>query len=200
MPNINLIHEQRAAVRRRIRNARLGLYVSAGSLGLTTVVSALLLVQTQLSKSEEDRLQAELKRLKPLSRQIDLCNEESSRLSPRVKTLADARKSTDRWQRILTHFTRNTPPNIWFTNVRSLCDDITKPVSVTVNGAGMAQAPIGELLLRTQNCADLENISLHYTEERTTQDRKAIQFEFVADVTGTAPPPPPVVPVEAPKS
>lgn len=200
MPNINLIHEQRSAIRRRIRNARIGLYIAAGSFGLATVGCALLLVQSALSKSEEERLQAELKRLKPLSKEIEVCNAETSRLAPRVKTLGDARKSTDRWQRILTHFTSNTPSNTWFTNVRALCDDITKPVSVTVNGMGIAQAPIGELLLRTQNCPDLENINLHYTEERTTQDRKAIQFEFVADVTGTAPPPPPAAPVEPPKS
>lgn len=187
MPHINLIHEQRAAIRRREAQARAGLLVLAGSLGLTAIFSGIILVQSQMARGEEDRLRAELQRLAPIAKQIDLNAAETDRLAPRLKTLEDARKATGRWHRILEHLTVNMPKETWLAYLRSTADDPTKPVMVTVNGMATEQAPIGDLLLRTQNSADLENVALSYTEERVTDNKKAIQFEFMANVTGTQP-------------
>lgn len=187
MPHINLIHEQRAAIRRREAQARAGLMVLAGSLGLTAVFSGIILVQSQMARGEEDRLRAELQRLAPIAKQIEFNAAETDKLAPRLKTLEDARLATGRWHRILEHLTVNVPKETWLAYLRSTADDPTKPVMVTVNGMATEQAPIGDLLLRTQNCPDLENVALNYTEERVTQSKKAIQFEFVANVTGTQP-------------
>jgi Tfp pilus assembly protein PilN len=187
MPHINLIHEQRAGIRRREAQARAGLLLFACSIGLTAVGSGVLLLQSQAVRGEEDRLRAELRRLEPISKQIEANGAEMGNLSPRLKTLEDARLATDRWRRILDHLAVNTPKDTWLSYVRSTADDPTKPVEVTVSGMGTAQAPIGELLLRTQNCTDLENVNLRFTEERVTASVKAIQFEFVANVTGTMP-------------
>lgn len=187
MPHINLIHEQRASIRRREAQARAGLLVFACSVGLTAIGSGFLLLQQQAARGEEDRLRAELRRLEPIAKQIEANGVEAGRLAPRVKTLEDARLATDRWRRILEHLAVNTPRETWLTYLRSTADDPTKPVEVKVSGMGMAQAPIGELLLRTQNCPDLENVTLGYTEERVTSNVKAIQFEFGANVTGTMP-------------
>lgn len=187
MPHINLIHEQRAAIRRREAQARAGLLVLAGSLGLTAIFSGIILVQSQMARGEEDRLRAELKRLAPIAKQIEINATETGRLTPRLTTLEDARKATGRWHRILEHMTVNVPKETWLVYMRATADDPSKPVMVTVSGMGTAQAPIGDLLLRTQNCPDLENVALNYTEERVTQNQKAIQFEFSANVTGTQP-------------
>lgn len=187
MPQINLIYERRAAIRRREAQARAGLLVLAGSLGLTAIFSGVILVQTQMARGEEDRLRAELKRLAPIAKQIELNAAETDRLNPRLTTLEDARKATGRWHRILEHLTVNVPKETWLVYLRTTADDPSKPVEVTVSGMGTEQAPIGDLLLRTQNCPDLEDVALKYTEERVTQNVKAIQFEFMANVAGTKP-------------
>ena len=187
MPHINLIHEQRAAIRRREAQARVGLLVLAGSLGLTTIFSGIILLQSQMVRNEEDQLRAELLRLEPIAKEIEANGLEKDRLNPRLKTLEDARQATDRWRRILEHLTTNVPKETWLTYMRATADDPSKPVTVLVSGLGTSQAPIGELILRTQNSRDLENVSLRFTEERVTQQIKAIQFEFSADIAGTAP-------------
>jgi Tfp pilus assembly protein PilN len=187
MPHINLIHEQRSAIRRREAQARAGLLVLAGSLGLTAIFSGVILLQSQMARGEEDRLRAELQRLEPIAKQIEVNAMETDKLSPRLKTLEGARKTTGRWHRILEHLTVNVPKETWLVYLRSTADDPSKPVMVTVSGMGTEQAPIGDLLLRTQNCQDLENVNLKYTEERVTSNSKAIQFEFGADVAGTDP-------------
>lgn len=187
MPLINLIHEQRALVRRREQQARIGFLILTGSVGIGVFGSAALLLQTAFIRSEKARLNSELQRLEPLSREIVTNGNEMGRLQPRVKTLEDARKMTDRWRAILTHLTVNTPRETWLTTLRAVGDDPNKPVTLTFDGMGLAQAPIGELLLRTQNCEDLKNVRLNFTEERVTNQTKAISFEFLADVTGTEP-------------
>ncbi len=187
MPQINLIHEQRASIRKREAQARAGLLVLASSFGLTVIGSGILLLQVTMARGEEDQLRAELRRLEPIAKQIELNGAEQARLEPRVKTLSDAREATSRWRRILDHLAVNTPKDTWLTTVRATADDPMKPVEVVFGGMGTAQAPIGELLLRTQNSNDLENVNLRYTEERTTNQTKAISFEFAAEVAGTKP-------------
>lgn len=184
MPQINLIHEQRASMRRREAQARSGLLVFVSSLGLTAVASGVLLLQSQMLRDRQDRLEAELKKLEPIAKQIDENNNENARLTPRLKTLSDARMDTDRWKRILDHLAVNTPKETWMLTLRSQADDPQQPVKVIFNGMSTAQAPIGDLLLRTQNSADLENVNLSYTEERQNNSKKAIQFEFVASLVG----------------
>ena len=190
MPHINLIHEQRNAIRRRESQARAGLLVLAGSVGVTAILSGILLVQAQGVRGEADRLTAELQRLEPIAKKIEANASETDKLSPRLKTLGDAREATDRWSRILQHLTVNVPKDTWLTYMRTTSDDPSKPVQMTVSGMGSSQAPIGELLLRTQNSRDLENVNLRFTEERVTQQVKMIQFEFGADIAGTMPEPP----------
>ena len=184
MPHINLIHEQRASIRRREAQARSGLMLFVGSAGLTAVVSGVLLLQMQAARDDEDRLRAELKRLEPLAKQIEANQSENADLAPRIKTLSDARQDTNRWNRVLTHLATNTPRETWMLTLRSSADQPDQPVKVTFNGMSTAQAPIGELLLRTQNCVDLENVNLSYTEERQNNSRRAIQFEFAATLVG----------------
>ena len=134
MPQINLIYERRAAIRRREAQARTGLLVLAGSLGLTAVFSGIILVQTQMARGEEDRLRAELKRLAPIAKQIELNTVETDRLSPRLTTLEDARKATGRWHRILEHLTVNVPKETWLVYLRSTADDPSKPGEALAGG------------------------------------------------------------------
>jgi Tfp pilus assembly protein PilN len=187
MPHINLIHEQRSSIRRKEAQARAGLMLFVTAVGLTAVGSGGLLLQSQAVRWEQDRLQAELARLAPIAKQIDDNAVEKDRLAPRLKTLEDARRATDRWRRILDHVSTNTPKEAWLLTLRAVADNPVQPVSVTFNGMAMAQAPIGELLLRTQNCPDLKDVHLVYTEERVNNRTKGIQFEFVANVAGEEP-------------
>jgi len=51
----------------------------------------------------------------------------------------------------------------------------------------MSQQPVGELILRLQNSADLANVSLSYTQEKLIQQTKTTEFQVTADLNGTEP-------------
>ncbi|MFX8681139.1 PilN domain-containing protein, partial [Acinetobacter baumannii] len=57
---------------------------------------------------------------------------------------------------MLNHLTKNTPPGIWLTGVRSFQQDRTKPLTITFAGMGDSQETIGKMILALQECQDLE--------------------------------------------
>lgn len=186
MPLINLIKEQRLAAKRAERTTRsafVGFTVSA-----VAVVSAFgfVLFQTESASAAEGKLRADQKKLAPIVAQITKIESDYSNLEPRTKILEDAQLASDRWLRILTHLQTQTPQTTWLTTMRGTAVDPSKPTLLTLAGAGSAQEPIAEFILRTQNAPDLENVTLKYTQERMVGKARAIDFEVTADVKGTA--------------
>ncbi len=186
MPLINLIQEQRIAAKRAegaTRTAFFGFAVTA-----VTVVGAygFVLFQTESGQATEAKLRSEQQKVAPIASQIAKLEAEYSTLEPRTKTLEDAQGASDRWLRILTHLKTQTPKTTWLTTLRATAADPSKPTLLTLSGAGAAQEPIAEFILRTQNAADLDNVALKYTQERISGKAHAIDFEVTADVKGTA--------------
>lgn len=190
MPSINLIHDQRQAFRRQERQSRVGFVVFAAAIGLGLAATVVVQFESARLRAEEVRLRTDLKKLEPIVRRIEQNDKDVALMRPRLKMLEDAQKVSGRWQRILGHLVTNTPRETWLTSFRASAADPQKAVQVTFVGLGKAQTSIGDLLLRTQNCPDLENVTLRFTEERMTPTSRSIQFEFGAEVAGTQPPKP----------
>lgn len=182
MPFINLIQEQRLAIRRDETRARAFLYAFAGVAGVSVLATSGLFIQSESLKAEENRIKVELQKIKPLNEQIAKINDTYSELNPRVKTLQDAQTITQRWNNILTHLTTQTPAKIWLTAVRCQASDPEKPVTISFTGVADAQEPVGEFILRLQNLDDLENVQLRFTQEKIAASFKGTEFQLDTDI------------------
>ncbi len=185
MPLINLIQEQRLAVKRNEAKARAFFFtfaaVAVGSVGLYGFV----VFESERAQSEEARLKNQLRKNQPLVDQMEQNSKSTASLSPRLKTLEDAQVSTDRWSKILHHIATQTPGSAWLTAMRTMAVDPSKPISVSFVGVATAQAPIGEFMERLQNSTDLEAVTLKYSQEKLAGGLKGTEFEISADIAGS---------------
>lgn len=186
MPLINLIQEQRLAVKRDETRARSYFFGFVG-IGILSVGGYLsLLLETDHLQGQEMKMKADIQRVKPLLAQKDANDKQYQELSPRVKTLGDAQLITARWDRLLTHLSKQTPEHTWMTGLRCTATDPEKPIAISFIGVGTSQEPIGELILRLQNSPDLEEVQLKYTQEKMINLDRAVEFEVDANIAGTA--------------
>ncbi len=186
MPLVNLIQEQRLAVKQRERKTRAFFLAFVAAVCGSLLGAGILFLQTEGLNSSEASLKQQLRKLDPVVKQIEQNDKELNALSPRLTTLTDAQEATQRWMRILEHLSRSMPRGMWLTNVRCVSTDPTKPVSLTLAGMCGTQDAVGDLLLRLQACADLESVSLRFTQEKLVNNDKGIEFEIATDIAGTA--------------
>ena len=190
MPLINLIHEQRQALRANERKGRIAL---AGLLA-SAVVSAgawgTIWFQSGGAKHEASSLQAEVDKLKPIQQAIQASEIQFNSLSPRLATLQDAAMSTQRWGRVMNHFSHHVPAGVWLTQMKCSQAAITEPVSIELQGLAPSQELASEFILRVQASEDLENVVLKATSGDQINERQMIRFELKGDLVGTAKPAP----------
>jgi len=185
MPFINLIQEQRSGIRQQERRAR-AFFFAFGTVTCLSVLSfGFLLLQTEQSQSEINRLQREFQKLEPVVKQTEANDAELRDLAPKLTTLENAQAATERWGRILDHLSRNIPQGMWLTNLRCVAIDPTKPIQLTMTGLTSSQDSVGDLILRLQSCKDLQNVLLKFTQEKMVENSKAVEFEVGADIVGT---------------
>ncbi len=137
--------------------------------------------------SQEARLKAQIQEVAPLLDQMHGAEADYQRLAPRLKTLEGAQNVTSRWSRILDHLSKNVPDGLWMTALRTNSADPEKPIEVSFVGVAKAQEPVGELIMRLQNSADLQTVGLRYTQEKMVQDTRATEYEVSGTITGSAP-------------
>jgi Tfp pilus assembly protein PilN len=186
MPLINLIQEQRLAVKRNEAKARAFFFtfaaIAVGSVG----AYGLVIFESEHAQSEVNSLKTQLRKNQPLVDKIAENAKEAGVFGPRLKTLEDAQASTDRWNRILHHVATQTPSNAWLTSLRTTAADATKPISVDFVGIATDLAPIDEFMQRLQNSSDLESVILKYSQEKLATNVKGTEFEISADISGSA--------------
>ena len=187
MPFVNLIHEQRVAAERADRKSKLYFLAFVAVMISSAGGFATISFASKGVHDDESSLQASIERAKPLIAQTKANNLEKGTLMPRVSTLEDAQGDTQRWDRVLTYLTTQTPPQAWLTAIRCQSADPKKPVQITFAGVAMSQQPVGETILRLQNSADLGNVTLSYTQEKLIQQTKTTEFQVTADIVGTEP-------------
>ncbi len=191
MPAINLIAEKRKWKRERIRKARTWFlaFIVVASLGVITAGG--LTLHHERLKAELQDLEAQATILHPVKKDIENAQKTLMELTPRLKTLSEARKDTERWSRILDHVARIMPVDTWLTRLDSLQPtDPTQPVEITWTGMSTRQELVGEFMLMLQRCQDLGNIELKYTDLRRTAQGVGLEFQIFSKVPGTEAVPP----------
>ena len=190
MPFINLIQEQRLVAVKGERRARICFFTFIGSCVAVFVTWTGMAFQADRMRAEQARLRGEIQRQTPIISQINLNVKEAAILEPKVKTLEDGQKITDKWVRILSHLTVQTPKQTWLTGVRSVRVDEENPTTLTIQGMSPSQEPVAELILRLQNEKDLDGVNPKTTHAKDFNGRPFVEFDIIAHITGTAKPKP----------
>lgn len=187
MPLINLIQEQRIEARARERKVQISLLATLGIGALCLVATGGLMLDAARLNMRAYALEQKQKEMKPLVEELAANTEEIERLQPRIQTLEEATDTTERWARILEYLTTNTPPDAWLNSVKGFQQDRTKPLVVTLNGVGLSQVAVGDLLLRIQANPEFESASLKFTQPKyALSGQKQFEFEIEASLANTA--------------
>lgn len=187
MPYINLIQEQRNAEQRNDMRARLGFFAFAGIATVSILTYFYLLVEAGDISSQQEQLEARLVAIQPTVEAIKKNSIIESELKPKVDSLQEASKLTNKWIDIMNRLTTQTPNNTWLTAIRGNSQDPQAPITLSVSGMSTAQELIGDFISRAQNDPDLENVELRFTNEKQIDPlTKGIEFEISAAIADTA--------------
>jgi Tfp pilus assembly protein PilN len=185
MPYINLIAEQRAALRAVTRKSRAWFLAFASVAGVFALTVGFFFMRSGSLNAEIADLKAQAEQLQPLKDGIERNQSALAQMKPRMETLQTARLDTERWTRILDHMSLVMPQNSWLTNVAAVQSNDTKPVEITWIGMSSEQSLVGELMLRMQQSPDFSDVQLKFTETKHTQYGVGIEFNITSSVAGT---------------
>lgn len=186
MPVINLIHEQRQAIRTQQRKTKMAGLGFVASLVVAAGAWGVVFMQTESAKAVASDLQAQVDKMEPVLKAIQASEMQYNSLSPRLTTLQDAAMNTQRWARVLEHFSVHMPSGVWLTQLRCSQAADTEPINVELQGIAPNQEAVSEFILRLQASEDLENVSLKYTQGDTVEEQQVIRFEVSGSIVGTA--------------
>ena len=187
MPLVNLIKEDRLAAAHKERQVRL-LLIACVVIGASSFLgSGLLAFESQKLQAAGTQLVATQAKLDPYLGQVDANENSIDQMQPKIQILSDAVDQTKRWARILDHLEINMPDGVWLTSVTCTRMVQTQPITFTLKGFSTSQESVGLLILRLGLSKDLDNAQLKFTQERRTEDGKALEFEVTSDLVGTAP-------------
>lgn len=185
MPLINLIQEQRLLRKRQERKARTFFLLFAGSFVAAVAGYGLVAFENDRLENEESMLKVQAQRVTPLIQQAEANDRARAAMMPRLKTLEDAQSTSERWSRILAHLSTQVPPDTWLTAVRCSSSDPASPISITFQGLSESQDRVGEFILRLQNSADVQGVTLKFTQEKLINMAKATEFQLEAQLVGS---------------
>jgi Tfp pilus assembly protein PilN len=186
MPNINLIQEQRLAIKRLEQKTRLFFLCFAATTAISVLSWGTLLVMTERASSDEAALKQKVDRVQPIIEETDAVKAEYAKTAPRFTTLTDARKMTDKWNIVLDHLTSQTPGQTWLTAVRASQPDAKSPILINFAGMTIRQELVGEFMLRMQQCQDLEAVNLKFSQEKQVTNGSQLEFQIEASLKDTA--------------
>ncbi len=187
MPFINLIEEQRQAVRKRERQLRVMVLGVLGIAALAFLTAGYFTFEAVRLRMQIGELQAKKTRLQPTMDALASAQEEEGRLGPRINTLESAVEDTGRWTEILAYLALNTPDNLTLNALRCSPATPTDPVTVSFQGLSANQETVGAYIVRLEANKELVDTQLRFTQEQLDGTKKSIQFEVAAVLEGTIP-------------
>lgn len=186
MPFINLIADQRLAAKARVKQTQMAFFATAGVLALGIFAFGFLTFEVASENAQLAELHSLKQKTYPLEQQIAQNAASEAELKPKLDTLLGAQTLTAKWSTILTHLTTQTPSGVWLTNIRSTGTDPLQPIQTAFIGDSATKTAISDYVLRLQNCPDLTDVTLKFTQQKQTADKDETDFEIDASVTGTA--------------
>lgn len=190
MPLINLIHEQRATIRRETAHRRA---FSLAILAVTIIGGSCWSIAwfgTEQMRAEEHNLKLRQEKMEPIMSAITASNNQLNLLKPRLTTLQDAAATTKKWTSILDHFSRSCPEGVWLTAIRASQSGEFEPIVIELAGKAPNQEKVSEFILRIQSCKDLDSVNLKFTQGDTIETTNVITFELNCSMAGSAKPKP----------
>jgi Tfp pilus assembly protein PilN len=188
MPFINLIEEQRQAVRKRERQLRVMVLGVLGIAALAFLTAGFFTFEAVRLRMQIGELQAKKTRLQPTMDALASAQEEEGLLGPRIMTLESAVEDTGRWTEILAYLALNTPDNLTLNALRCSPATATEPVTVSFQGLSANQETVGAYIVRLEANKELVDTQLRFTQEQLDGAKKSVQFEVAAVLEGTIPP------------
>ena len=187
MPQINLIQEQRLAVRHQERQVRVVLMAICGIGVVSFLTAGYFTFETVRYTLRMGDLQNQKKKLEPIMKTVQENEDLIASLNVRTQTLESADKDTSRWTAILTHLSSNTPDGVFLSDFKSSQSDPKSGISLGLTGMSIDQNRVGQFIMRLEAAKDLEGVALRYTQEKVGPNNRSTQFELAASVAGTAP-------------
>ena len=188
MANINLISARRAE---RVRLTRVTRGLLAGIAGTTVVgfgAFSLLAFQLLAVNGRFGDVQAKLVKLRPILKQIEADQAERAVLQPKILTLTEAQKKTQRWFDILEGMKRAIPEETWLTNLAVEKGTADQPGALRLTGTTVSQTRVGETMYRlTQQPNYYKKVDLRFTQTNQVETHSEVAFELVAQLVGTEP-------------
>lgn len=187
MPFVNLIKEDRLAAAKRDRQVRMFVLACLGFGAMSFLGAGYFTFEAGQQKSRVAALEAALKEAEPYMKKIEDNKSEIAKLEPRIGTLTKAQEATLQWSRILTHLRTNMPEGVWLTGVVCQRQSPGDPINVSLKGMSTTQEAVGYLILRIETSKDFDKPELVFTQERRTENGKALEFEVKGQLAGSAP-------------
>lgn len=188
MPLVNLIQEQRNAIRLRERQTRMVLMAIVGIGAVSFLTAGFFTFESVKYSLRIGELRAQKERLAPLMTELDNKHLEIGGLQMRRDTLKGAEADTIRWSSLLAFLGTNTPDGVVLSDFRSdLPGDPKTPTGLTLIGLSEDQQQVGDFILRLESSPEMAGVTLKYTQERVGPSNKSTQFELSAGLEGSAP-------------
>jgi Tfp pilus assembly protein PilN len=187
MPFVNLIKEDRLAAAKRDRQIRMFVLACVGIGAMSFLGAGYFTFQAGQYKSRATALEKALEEAKPYMKKIEDNKAEIAKLEPRIQTLTKAQDETLQWSHILDHLRSNMPEGVWLTGVTCQKQNPNEPIAVSFKGMSTTQEAVGFLIVRLDESKDLDDAQLVFTQERRTENGKALEFEVKGLLAGSAP-------------
>jgi Tfp pilus assembly protein PilN len=186
MPIVNLIQEQRNAVRGRESQTRLVLMAIVAAGAVSFLTAGYFTFESVRFNLEIGRLQALKERLQPMMEELERKNQDIAGLQVRRDTLKNAQNDSVRWSTLLAYLGTNTPDGVFMSDFKSaLPTDGQSPVGLNITGLSVDQNRVADFMLRLQSSPELEGVSLKYTQEKVGPNNQSTQFELTAALAGS---------------
>lgn len=182
MPSINMIAPRRAEKRRFERDMRRLVIVIIVELVVAVGLGGWMCTRYFTTRAQVDELTAQLAKLEPVVKEIEQYDKATAKLKPKLDLLNQAKDDTMRWFNTLDRLTQCVPSSAWLTQINTGRDRDGSSLTISLNGMSATQANVGEAMLRLHTIPELENVSLHYTQERVNRTGSAFEFEIGANM------------------
>lgn len=186
MPIVNLIKEDRLAAAKRDRQIRMFVLGCIGIGAVSFLSAGYFTFEAGRYTVRAAALEKALEEAKPYMKKIEDNKTEIGKLEPRIQTLTKAQEATLQWSHIMQHLRDNMPEGVWLTGVTCQKQNPADPIAVSLKGLSTTQEAVGHLIIRVEMSNDIDNPELVFTQERRTENGKALEFEVKGQLAGSA--------------
>ena len=192
MPSINMVALRRAEKRRQENNIRKVVYAILGEIGFFVLLLTFMSARLFSINGHIGDLDGKLQKLQSRVTQIQGLQQETSKLMPKVTTLASAKSDTLFWYDSIYSVTRSLPDRTWLTSLGTLGSTSSaapapgaaavagtdSDPSLTVAGVAMNQAAVGEAMLHMNGEPNLDHVDLAYVQSQKTGKMDTVGFQM----------------------